>query len=419
MTVSHNSDSSFSRLADRVFNGHIFPDVGLACILACLYFMALPLTIATNEAGSSFLRLITIPIAAFFLAALFFYREKLELNSVHLFLALFLLSCVATLYADSSSVAVMYVRGYIETVTLIFLISMRKYTRREEEIFDLSQLALLVIMIFLGFSTGSWYGGRNTMTIMGATSDPNYFTSFFFYPMAVAMKKIAERKNYAPLCFVLILLGAYSVLSSGSRGGLIAMAVIMASYMFIRAKSVLQRLCGIAGLIAAAALFWTVVLPLLPASVAERFSIQVLLESRGSARGDIWISMLKTIRESTWELFCGRGIFVHHEMMINGKLEQVVAHNHFIQTLYNQGIFGFLLFCLLSLSAIFRNLKQRPHVSAAMIGMLTLAMTLTINPSIKSFWNLLIFAAFSMAKANVENNKEGGSISNEKENRTV
>ena len=386
---------SLSSLLDRLFNGKIIFGVGLPCILACLYFMALPLTIATNSSGSSFLRLITIPIAAFFLASFLFYRESLELNSVHLFLALFLINCVITLYADSSSVAVQYVRGYIETIFLIFLFSMRKYTQRETEVLDLSQLALLIIMIILSFSTGSWYGGRNTMTVMGATSDPNYFTSFFFYPMAVAMKKITEKKKYAPLCFVLLILGAYSVISSGSRGGLFAMVVIIVGYVFIRAKSLLQCIGIVAALIGAAILFWTVVIPFLPETVAERFSFAVLLESRGSARGDIWISMLKTIRESTWELFCGRGIFVHHEMMIEGKMEQVVAHNHFIQTLYNQGIFGFLFFCFLSLSAFLRNRKFRPHVSAAVLGWLALAMTLTLNPSIKSFWNLLIFSALS------------------------
>ena len=31
----------------------------------------------------------------------------------------------------------------------------------------------------------------------------------------------------------------------------------------------------------------------------------------------------------------------------------------------------------------------------AMVGILALIMTLTVNPSIKSFWNLLIYSAFS------------------------
>ena len=33
-----------------------------------------------------------------------------------------------------------------------------------------------------------------------------------------------------------------------------------------------------------------------------------------------------------------------------------------------------------------------------MLGILALSMTLTINPSIKAFWNLLIYAALSFDK---------------------
>ena len=45
--------------------------------------------------------------------------------------------------------------------------------------------------------------------------------------------------------------------------------------------------------------------------------------------------------------------------------------------------------------AVFRNIKKRPHIAATMLGMLALCMTLTINTSIKTFWNLLIYAALS------------------------
>ena len=373
-------------------------DIGPACILACVYFLALPLTITINSAGNSFLKLITIPIAGYFAVSWFFYRQKLELNLVHLFSFLYLITVVVTLFADSDPVAQQYVKGYFETIGLMFLISMRKYTENEIEAFEITQLALLGVMITLGFTGGEWYGDRNTMTIFGATSDPNFFAGFFILPVAVALKKMRENKIYAVICTVLAALGIYMVFSSGSRGGLFGLSVMIISFVFINAKSAKQRFIGIGAVMTAAIILWITVIPLLPEDVSARFSIKELIESRGTARGDIWLSMLATIKHSSWELLYGRGIFAYHEMMIDGKMMKVVAHNQFIQSLYNQGIPGLVTFILMSFAAVFRNVKKRGYISAAMLGILALSMTLTINPSIKAFWNLLIYSAFSYDK---------------------
>ena len=99
--------------------------MGIHCILAMIYFLAVPLTITVNSAGDSFLKLLTLPIGAFFLVTLFFYKDKLELNSVHTFLALFIISVVATLFVDGSAVSVDYVMGYIQNAGLVFCITLR------------------------------------------------------------------------------------------------------------------------------------------------------------------------------------------------------------------------------------------------------------------------------------------------------
>lgn len=391
----------------RLINSLKKADIRLSCILACAYFLALPLTITTNAAGNSFLKLLTIPIAGYFAVSWFFYREKLELNIVHLLSFAYLITVVMTLFADSSSFALQYVRGYFETIGLLFLITMRKFTQNEIKAFELTQLALLGVMIVLGFIGADWYGDRNTMTLFGATSDPNYFVGFFLLPMAVALKKMRENKIYTVVCAVLLALGVYMVFSSGSRGGLLALVIMIMTFVFINAKGTKQRLAGIGVVIAAAIIFWTIVIPILPEDVSVRFSIKNVIETRGTARGDIWLSMFDTIKNSSWELLRGRGIFVFHEMMINGRRASVVAHNQFIQSLYNQGIPGFITFILMSFSAVFRNIKKRGYISAAMLGILALSMTLTINPSIKAFWNLLMYAALSFE----EQEKTKGDVS--------
>lgn len=374
-------------------------DIGLGCVLSCIYFIALPLTITINSAGSSFLKILTIPIAGYLAVSLIFYKGKAELNTVHLFSALFLISVVITLFADNSSASLMYVRGYIETMALLFLMTVKRYSKNEIEALEATQLILLALLIFLGFLGADWYGDRNTMTLFGATCDPNYFAGLFLLPIATALKKAKENILYTVVCPILIILGAYMVVTSGSRGGLLALAVTVVSYVFINAKNTKQRFIGLGIAIIMIVAMWSIVIPLLPESVSERFSISELVESRGTSRGDIWISMLDTIKHSSWELFCGRGITAYHEIMINGRVEHVVAHNQFIQSLYNQGIFGFISFILMSSCAVLRNIKKRGYISAAMLGTLALAMTLSINPSIKAFWNLLIYSALSFQNA--------------------
>ena len=180
-----------------------------------------------------------------------------------------------------------------------------------------------------------------------------------------------------------------------------ALAAIGSVLYFIPRSSVYPLAGSLPGLkcfvaaVFGAVLFWTVVLPLLPESVSSRFALQAILESRGTGRVDIWLSMLETISESKWELLLGRGVLAQHEFFLGGQMAKWAAHNQFIQALYNQGIPGLLAFLLMSFGAVFRNIKKRPHIAAAMLGMLALCMTLTINTSIKTFWNLLIYAALS------------------------
>lgn len=234
--------------------------------------------------------------------------------------------------------ALQYVRGYFETIGLMFLITMRKYAENEIKAFEITQLTLLGVLITLGFIGADWYGDRNTMIIFETTSDPNYFSGFFLLPMAVALKKLRDNKIYTIICAALLALGAYMVFTSGSRGGLLGLAVMIMPYVFINAKGTKQRIIGICTAIGMAVIMWTPVIPILPEDVSSRFSIQKIIKFHGTGRGNIWLSMLNTIKHSSWELMYGRGIFAYHEMMIDGKLMHVVAHNQFIQSLYNQGI---------------------------------------------------------------------------------
>ncbi len=387
--------------------------IGIHCILAMIYFIAIPLTITVNSAGDSFLKIITLPIGLFFLATLFFYEDKLELNVVHACFALYLISTVASLFVNDRDVAVSFVIGHIQNAGLMFCITLRRYNSREIEWLENVQIALLGILVCIGLFGDTTFTDteRTTMSLFGGVSDPNYFCGFFIFPIAVSLKKAAENKKYIGLCLPLIILGIYVVILSGSRGGLLAVGVTLVAFVVLYSRNIWRMIIALLILAASAVLFWTIVVPILPENIAERMSIESVIESRGTYRGDIWKSMLNEIKNSSWQWLTGRGINSEHVLMMGGRLETVVAHNGFIQTLYDQGVIGLLLFSGLSFSAIFRNIKKRTYIAVGMIGILTLTLGLTLNPSMKSFWNLIMYAGLAFTENS--NPSKGDDVKNE------
>ena len=69
--------------------------IGPHCILACLYFLLLPTTIALNSAGNSILKLATIPIGLFFVVTMILSNRKLHINGVHLALLVYTFSAIS------------------------------------------------------------------------------------------------------------------------------------------------------------------------------------------------------------------------------------------------------------------------------------------------------------------------------------
>ena len=390
----------------KIFQQNSEEKIGINCILASIYFVALPLTITINSSGDSLLKLLTLPIAGFMLVSLFFYKDKLEINFVHGFFAVYILSVITTLFADRSAIAQDYVIGYIQNTALMFCITLRRYNEKEMEVFENVQVVLLGILIIVGLFGGASYADRTTIQIFGGVSDPNYFSGFFIFPIAVCLNKIKKNKQRI-LCLVLMLLGIYVVILSGSRGGLLAVIVTLLAHVVLSTKNFKNMIIAMCILAVSAVMFWVIILPVLPENIVERLSIEAVIESRGTYRGDIWVSMLHEIANSTWELLIGRGINATHTMIIAGKMQEVVAHNNFIQVLYNQGVFGLVTFLIICVVAFFRNIRKRTYISVGLIGIITLTLTLTVNPSIKSFWNLMIYAAFAFESRKNISGKRG------------
>ena len=375
--------------------------IGLPCIMAALYFLMLPLTISVNSAGSSFLKIASVPIGAFFLITSFFTKKPVSVNMVHVMFMAYTLSTILTLFVDSSAESVSIVLGYVLNAGLFTVISVVSYNKDELEFLENIQVVLLIIITALTLfdNVGS---GRETLTILGQSSDPNYFVGYFVFPTTITLKKIIESK-WRIFYIVLALLGLYVIFLSGSRGGLLSIIVTFLAFAIIYPEGIKKKATVLLVLAVSAMVFWVLVSPHLPENIVERMNIESVIETRGTYRGDIWESMINEIKDSSWEVIFGRGINAKHTMIIAGKLHSEFAHNHYIQLLYNQGFLGLITFFLFIGTAIGRCIKKRKCVSIAIIGMMALVFSLSVNPSMKTFWNLIPYAAFAFPVEKKEN----------------
>lgn len=377
------------------------------CILACLYFLLLPTTIAVNSAGNSILKLATVPIGLFFVVTLILSNRKLEINGVHLALLLFTLSAVSTLFLKADSDCIDNVIGYILNAALYICLTIVPYNKAELELMEKIQILLLLILNVLTLFSNGILADRTTLMIMGQTSDPNYFVGYFIFPLTVALKKLVSGKH-SFLYLLLIAVTLYSVFLSGSRGGFLAIAVTIAGFAFLYPSSFAKRILFLFGGLIVLVVLWVVFKPILPEIIVERMSIESVVESGGSGRTLIWKSMLCSIMDQPENLLFGRGINTRFRLFAGGKWDGVVAHNQIIQILYNQGLVGLFSFLLLTGISFFRCVKHRKTVAIAIVGMMALSVSLSFNQTTRTFWNLIAYAAFAFPDSDTNTIKNGG-----------
>lgn len=370
--------------------------ISMHCLLACLYFLLLPTTIAVNASGNSYLKLATIPIGLYFLITIIITKIRLQFNSVHFFLCLYTFSTLISLFIKSDTNTILEVLGYFLNAAIYLCLSVVKYNKRELKLMENVQVLLLAILIGITlFSKGS-EDNRTTLEIFGQTSDPNYFVGFFIYPLSVTMKKFMESK-FRIVYLILALLAMYCVFLSGSRGGLLAVFIMIAAFSLIYPANTKHKLLVLLAGVCFLLFAWLIIAPILPENIVSRMSVTNVIETGGTGRWDIWKSMLKEIVHSTDKLLFGRGVPSLHMLFLHGTFGGRVAHNHVIQTLYDQGLVGLIAFLMLSCACFLRCVNKRKTVAIAIIGMLALSVSLTFNPTTRTFWNLVAYAAFNFS----------------------
>lgn len=353
--------------------------ISLDCIIACLYFMCLPFTVVTTPFGS-LLKLITLPIIAVLSVRTLMGKSDISLNYVHFCYLIYIIYTISMLFVYSDNKAVVTTKDMALGTLMFLLISMRIYNNREKELIETAWLIVGIICVYACITSTevvSKSESRAVVRILGFEEDQNQFCAYLIMPALISVKRFLEKRKLAPLYIILVGLCFYSILKTGSRGGLLGVMLGLAAYAAIGIKNPKTTLILLLSSVAFVFIFLTVIMPMLPEDVAARYTISAVEEDGGSGRTDIWKFLINYSFQEPVRLIRGSGIFSTYGIMHSAGFANGVAHNAFIQVLNDEGMLGLLLFIISSAVCVIRNVKRQPLYACAFTAMMGFAISLT------------------------------------------
>lgn len=234
--------------------------------------------------------------------------------------------------------------------------------------------------------------GRESLIIFGTETDPNEFGGALLIPISLSMHYYlkVEKLRGKILHIALILIEVYIVLATGSRGALLATAVgLVLTMCFSMKTSAKNVIIIIVATLLGVNIFINWILPAVPKDVIERLSLEAILDDGGSKRDFIWSTGIKGVFEgSPIRMMFGYG--EGNRLVLDTTGEAKAMHNQFLQVLANYGIVGVILYLNL-LYQVFKNMiKRNSRYLGAFWGMMALSMTLSMSPSYKPLWILMM-----------------------------
>lgn len=380
--------------------------ISLDCLIVCLYLISLPLTVVSTPFGSV-LRLVTFPVVGLLSARLLMGKSDLSLNYIHFFYMVYIAYTVIGLIFLHDEMAVTVTRDMILIALTIMLITMRIYNNREKELMETIWFIVGLFCIYLSLTSTEYlseYESRVVIKVFGFSEDQNQFCAYLIMPVLVCLKRFIEKYRFYPVYLVVIVLAMYAVLRTGSRGGLIGIIAGMMVYILFGIKSMKTKVLIIIAALFTAFIVVTVVFPMLPEDVQNRYNMETIIADRGTGRLDVWAYLLNYVAEDPMRIIHGTGMFSTYGILENSTLgfSVGVAHNTFIQILVDQGLIGLVLFTFVIGACFIRNFKRQPLYMCAFLSVMVFSLSLTFYV-FKPYINIMIMCAMTFRDQLPEN----------------
>ncbi len=247
---------------------------------------------------------------------------------------------------------------------------------------------------------------RNTIILLNKTLDPNLLGGYLLIPFSLLLKRYFEepKKLNRQILFILIILVAFSIFSTLSRGAIFSTALFIIILLLRFGKEGLKKLTPVF-------LSTIFILPFLQSNFFKR-ATNIWLD-RGAGRLDIWIGGLRAARKY---FLLGSGIntfpisyteFSSYTPIYMGIYRG--AHNIYLSILVETGIIGFILFILvivfhyIEINKYIKEKNMQTILLASFSSILFFGATIDILTS-KFFWLMFILITINTNK-NLEMSK--------------
>lgn len=256
----------------------------------------------------------------------------------------------------------------------------------------------LLTVVFL-YSTGRFNAGGYSRLTLNESNDPNNFAALLLLPMALCLRR--TRKDGRAVSFVKLSLAviiAMVILYTGSRGGIIALAIM--TFVFLLLERAYRRISYIVFFLALVFIFLRFVLPAMPQNLIDRLGLQRIMNDMSTnerQRGFLWYYAITNVIPSMRPWGVGAGCAPLTMSSIYGSPKGI--HNTYLTMCVEYGVLGLPVF-LLVLWTLFRNeQKEGNHLEAALLVGICAVIFFLDSYAKKFFWNVLMLLFIEMAVA--------------------
>lgn len=272
------------------------------------------------------------------------------------------------------------------------------YTKSVYEKFEYAIIVQGSILLIICFLFGQYQDNRFWIISNTSGADPNYLSGWFILPTCICVKNIFKKHNkiiVKLLLIIEILLILFFVMQSGSRSGLICNvgAIVFCSIYELRIIIRKKPFVGFLGILVLCMLLG-LVWQNLPDTMLYR--LQTADDNLGG-RGDIWKEIFIILSNNILGLLFGMGqgsitLYTSHH---------IVAHNTFLDILFETGIIGLTLYLVFCFTALRKAFSKGGAITIALLFNFVLIFTLS------SIYMRPLILMFFMADCNIyEERKE-------------
>ena len=372
--------------------------------LYLIFVLFLPFSWASIAVGSIY-RLITILLFALFILQrnfkIFVPMKKRRLFNAWAIYVIY--SCSSVIWGGftSQQITIAFGMALLFLISLVFIGTVVEDTESNKlDVMWIIATAFFVVLFITGSKVSLGWSTRQTLIILGTETDANEFASFFAVGLSVITGMVLSTKNIfqKTILALLFLGGIYVVLMSGSRGALLALFVAIVTTLFFSNRLSMRGLIVIC--IVGTVLyfvFYTFVIDLIPENTLARLSIEALTADNGSGRGFIWKNALSDFwGGNILRIIFGYGYGGLYAPTGYGTVTSTM-HNQFLQNLINYGVVGFILYLRLIWLTLKEYWMTKRTYLGCFIGILVMGLTITMGPSYKILWILIMIPMLSIS----------------------